>query len=496
MQYAKRSLCLFLAVWLVFAVLPQLTLPVRAEEYSGECGSLTWHYNINTGFMTIEGSGEMKDFSASDRPAWYSYRRGVKTLVIADGITSIGDDAFVDFSALEHVTIPDSVTRIGKYAFEGCTWLADLTIPAGVTVINDSTCSGCGFRSIEIPDSVTSIERYAFASCVLLEHASLPKGLTQLSEGIFSACQSLKSITIPESVTSIGNYAFCQCSMLDDVTIPKTVQTIGSAAFSECTCLIRVTIPESVQRIAYLAFSDCSNLLRVTVMNKDCEINADVSTLGDPKRTEIIGRKGSTAEDYANQFGYKFTDYDDAYGGPDAPVNPFVDLERDEYYYAPVLWAVNHDPQITKGTNASHFSPDATCTRGQIVTFLWRANGCPEPVGTANPFSDVHPSDYYYKAVLWAVEQNITNGTGNGVFSPNAGCTRGQVVTFLWRTEHQPAPWSMSNPFMDVRGGYYYTAVIWAVEKNITNGTGPDTFSPEKTCTRAEIVTFLHREFH
>ena len=168
-------------------------------------------------------------------------------------------------------------------------------------------------------------------------------------------------------------------------------------------------------------------------------------------------------------------------------------MKEGAFYYDPVLWAVGHTPQITNGVDPTHFSPDATCTRGQVVTFLWRAKGCPEPTKTDNPFADVKEGAFYYKAVLWAVENGVTNGVDPTHFGPNQGCTRGQVVTFLWRAEGQPKPGSDANPFADVKGGFYYNAVLWAVEKNITKGTDATHFSPDKTCTRGQIVTFLYR---
>ena len=173
--------------------------------------------------------------------------------------------------------------------------------------------------------------------------------------------------------------------------------------------------------------------------------------------------------------------------------NTFDDIKADEYYYDAVIWAVNHNPQITNGTSATEFSPNATCTRGQVVTFLWRANGCPEPKISINPFTDVKADAYYYKAVLWAIEEGITNGTSKTTFSPNEPCTRAHVVTFLWRSAGKPAAGS-ANPFTDVKAGQYYTdAVLWAVSKNITNGTSANTFSPGSPCTRGQIVTFLYR---
>ena len=173
-----------------------------------------------------------------------------------------------------------------------------------------------------------------------------------------------------------------------------------------------------------------------------------------------------------------------------APENPFVDVAESAYYYDAVLWAAENG--ITGGTDATHFSPNATCTRAQIVTFLWRAAGSPEPT-TANSFADVPADSYYAKAVAWAVEQGITTGTGDGKFSPNAPCTRAQSVTFLWRSQKSPASDSV-NPFADVAAGTYYNnAVLWAAENGITGGTSATTFSPNNDCTRAQIVTFLFR---
>ena len=172
---------------------------------------------------------------------------------------------------------------------------------------------------------------------------------------------------------------------------------------------------------------------------------------------------------------------------------PFRDVDKDAYYAAAVDWAVSNE--ITNGTSDSTFSPDEGCTRAQVVTFLWRVAGKPDPASSESPFSDVKEGAYYYNAVLWAVETGITNGTSDTTFSPDETCTRAQIVTFLWRYEEQPAPAGTSNPFADVKpSAYFGSAVLWAVEKGITNGTSATTFDPEDTCTRAQVVTFLYRD--
>ena len=178
-----------------------------------------------------------------------------------------------------------------------------------------------------------------------------------------------------------------------------------------------------------------------------------------------------------------------ANGNPQTGV--FVDVATGSYYEDAVDWAVENG--ITKGTDDTHFSPDGICTRAQAVTFLWRTAGSPKPEIRTMPFTDVPVGSYYYDAVLWAVENGITKGTSNTTFSPNMTCTRAQIVAFLWRSEKSPAA-GTANPFADVKStAYYADAVLWAVKENITKGTTSTTFSPNADCTRAQIVTFLWR---
>ena len=178
-----------------------------------------------------------------------------------------------------------------------------------------------------------------------------------------------------------------------------------------------------------------------------------------------------------------------ANGNPQTGV--FVDVATGSYYEDAVDWAVENG--ITKGTDDTHFSPDGICTRAQAVTFLWRAAGSPKPETRTMPFTDVPAGSYYYDAVLWAVENDITKGTSDTTFSPNMTCTRAQIVAFLWRSEKSPAA-GTANPFADVKSTAYYAgAVLWAVREDITKGTTNTTFSPDADCTRAQIVTFLWR---
>ncbi len=188
--------------------------------------------------------------------------------------------------------------------------------------------------------------------------------------------------------------------------------------------------------------------------------------------------------------------------GPDLPCTgaetcpglaQFADMPaRGTWAHDAIDWAVVEG--ITNGMGANQFAPQRTITRAQAVTFLWRAAGRPEPHTAETAFADVQPGSYYYKPVLWAVEQGITNGKSAAVFDPEGVCTRGQIVTFLHRFAGRPEPHTAETAFADVRpGSYYYKPILWAVEQGITNGVGPTAFAPEDACTRAQVVTFLYR---
>ncbi len=180
-------------------------------------------------------------------------------------------------------------------------------------------------------------------------------------------------------------------------------------------------------------------------------------------------------------------------GGELAPGASFSDVPAGAFYADAVAWAVEQG--ITNGTGAAHFSPDNFCKRAEIVTFLWRACGEPDPQSLRDPFTDVtDPNSYYYKAALWAVEQGITKGISPTQFAPDTVCTRGQAVTFLYRAAGEP-PVSGPTQFLDVPADAFYAdAVAWAAEQGISIGTDASHFSPDSFCSRAEIVTFLYRD--
>ena len=295
----KRLLSFVLAALMLASLLPATALAADIVD-SGTCGAeVTWTLD-SEGVLTISGNGYMYDNGSSGAP-WYGYRSLVKSAVIAEGVTSIGEYAFSDCRSLTSVTIPDSVTSIGEYAFYKCKSLTSVTIPDSVTRIGKYAFYDCtSLTSVTIPDSVTRIGEYAFSDCTSLTSVTIPDSVTRIGSYAFSDCASLTGIwvaegnshyssdvfgvlfnkdkttlvqcpgafavyAIPDSVTSIGDSAFGNCKSLTSVTIPDSVTSIGDGAFSDCRSLTSVTIPDSVTSIGALAFGSCKSLTSVTI---------------------------------------------------------------------------------------------------------------------------------------------------------------------------------------------------------------------------------------
>ena len=280
---------------------------------------------------------------------------------------------------------------------------------------------------------------------------------------------NVTKIVIGSGITSIGKAAFQGCAYVKSVDIANGVTKICRGAFTQCWALESVIIPTSVNTIEMTAFG---NAISGSTMN-------DVYYCGSAAQWGRISIGEHNDSLLKASFHYNYD-----------PNMSFTDVASGSYCYDAVQWAVANG--ITKGTDTTHFSPNAGCTRGQVVTFLWRAAGEPTVGGNVR-FVDVAPGSYCYEAVKWAVANGITNGTDATHFSPNATCTRGQVVTFMYRAEGEPAVGGNVG-FVDVApGSYCYEAVKWAVANGITKGTDTTHFSPNATCTRGQVVTFLYR---
>ena len=376
----------------------------------------------------------------------------------------------VDSSVTGTLTIPSTLNGRAVemsycYAFSDLPYITELVIPNTFTCFApaDSVNPFYGCTSLRKVTVAKDHPCFRFKDGLLF--AETQPGTTIL-EGALPCLQG--SLTIPP-VVYVKMGALQGCRLLTDVVLPEGLQNIGLFAFCECTALKTLYIPASCTVIDMGAFASCDAL------------------------TDIYF--GGTQQQWsaATQDNYNWISLrSDVRVHFNARPSGFRDVAPGDYFAKPVEWAVQKG--ITDGTSETTFSPNDPCTRGQMVTFLWRAMGSPEPNSARNPFRDVKTDDYFCKAVLWAVENGITDGTGADTFSPDATVTRAQTVTFLWRLA-DPGAVKAKNPFRDVPSGAYYTdAVLWAVKEGITDGTAEHTFSPDDSCTRAQIVTFLYRD--
>ena len=425
----KRTLSLILALLMVFSLLP-VSAAADAPK-SGTCGkNLTWTLT-DDGVLTVSGTGAMYDFDGGT--PWDSYKASIKSVVVNSGVTHIGKRAFLAASALENVSLPDSVTSIGNYAFGACRSLESISIPAGVTVVSD---------------------------------------------GMLSNCEKLKRVRIPGSVTKIGNFALQGCYGLESIVLPAGVTSIGGQAFMACSGLKSIRIPAGVASIGPGAFSMCDNLKDVYFRGTETQWKAIPGL-------DITGISDSAVMHFMSA--YPFTDVK-----PAGSHKPFADA---------ILWA--SEEGITTGYGNGIFKPDANCTRAQVVTFLWRAAGEPAPKSTTNPFVDVEAKQAngkdnpYYTAILWAVGEGITLGVDKTHFAPDATVTRAQFVTFLWRYENKPEakPGVTLKDLDTVTNADFKSAILWAAGEGITTGyDGDGSFRPNAVCTRAHVVTFIYRD--
>ena len=311
MKKTTKVISIILAILMVLSAFP---ITASAAVYSGVCGTeLTWTYNSSSYILTISGTGDMSNYSYTNRP-WEKYEDNIKTVVINSGVTSIGECAFYSFGKVTSITIPDSVTKIGMTAFNSCKVLTSIQLPDGITSIPERAFTGCTeLVNVNIPSTVTKIGSSAFENCKALTSITISAGITSIGEWAFKGCAGLSSIIvdennpiyssdefgvlfnkdkttlisypagntatsyeIPETVTTISPYAFNNCNTLTNVVIPNGVTTIGEYAFNGCTALKSIDIPDSVTTIAIYAFYGCTALENITLGSRITTINSYV----------------------------------------------------------------------------------------------------------------------------------------------------------------------------------------------------------------------------
>jgi len=485
----------------------------------------------------------------------------LRSIAIPQGVGKIQDSTFSGCSYLQNITIPEGVKEIGYFAFDGCTMLSSVFIPENVTKIGDRAFSQCSrLASIEVdeensayssadgvlfnkamtrlitcpggfsgayavPDSVTEIADSAFGLCIRLTSVSLGNHVAEIGQYAFSGCTALTAIevdgantaysstdgvlfnktmtrliacpagftgayAVPESITEIGAGAFNGCAGLTELAIPEGVRTIGDSAFANCSGLKEIVLPERVTELRGFTFGGCTALESVylpksvvtlgTDLFHRCNHLQDVYYGGSEqawKQIRIVEFSGSSHSNTEGELTKAEIHFDAA--PPARIVAGFFDVHTDDYYADAVRWA--KETGITTGKTSTAFDPMGPVTRAEAVTFLWRASGCPAPASHTAGFLDVADDTvYYYSAVLWAAEQNVTNGVGGGAFDPDGTLTYEQILAFLCRAAGG-----------DTTGDWSGKAQAWAQESGLIDGL---TFSAGDGCPRADVVYCLWKQ--
>ena len=520
----KRLLSFVLAALMIASLLPATALAADIVA-SGTCGAegdgsnLTWTLD-SEGVLTISGSGDMHDYVYSS--PWHENGNQIRSVLMENGVTGIGNFAFFECISLTSMTIPDSVTCIGNCAFKDCSSLASVTIPDGVASIGVYAFCGCtSLKSVTIPDSVTSIGDYAFGFCTSLtgiwvdggsshyfSDASgvlfnkdktvlaqcpgafsgsyvIPDGVTSINDAAFVNCTSLTSVTIPDGVTNIGYEVFAGCTSLANMVLPNGVTRIGAEAFEWCTSMKNITIPDGVMSIGYDAFLNCKSLTNVYFTGTEEAWNGITIDGGNDalKNANIHYNYVSHTHSYKDIVtaptctAKGYTTHTCACG------DSYVDTYTDALGHAWDNGKVTKEPTETE-TGVKTFA----CTRcGETRTETIPATG--SDVDVTQMFTDV-TKNWAYPGIQYCVTHGIMGGMGDGTFAPTGTTTRAQIVQILYNLEGTPAV-SGTTPFTDLTANWYKPAILWAYQNNVVAGTSPTTFASDQPVTREQIAVIL-----
>jgi hypothetical protein len=418
----------------------------------------------------------------------FAYCSSLTSITIPNTVTEIGASAFYSCTSLGAVTLPDSVKTLGAYAFSGCSSLKTIKLSNSLTSIPMWALYSCGLTSITLPDSITEIGDFAFDGCKNLTRLTIPNSVKTIGYAAFANCKNLSSVTLSEGLVTLCDRAFSECPNLTRIAVPKSVTEIEAQSLGDYE-------GEAISGFTIYGYSGTTAEAYAkehgfTFVELDDHIAAGhtLDRIDLQVTTAATSTKTGLAQFRCKLCGLTVSEV--------IPTNKYPDLVLTDsaYYYVPALWAAQAG--LVEGTDNGRFAANTLCSRAMIVTILWRAAGEPEPESLDSPFYDVTDNtSWYYKAVLWAAEQGITTGYDNGQFDPSGTCTRAMMATFIWRASGSPDPTSTTNPFVDVvdQDSWYYDAVIWAVGRGMVDGVDSSHFAPNQLCTRGSLVTVLYR---
>ncbi len=492
------------------------TCGIKFNSYSN---TIKYHFDSFTGTLTVFGTGKMKDHPSGDNNTWLSsLNNGLKHVVILEGITSVGDRAFMWLSELESISLPDSLVSIGKlafcydaklssismgknvnsighWAFQHCyslesinvdhensnlydidgilykkgangdillkcpcgTKLTEVVIPENVIELEDASFHNTGIKNITLPVGLTEIKDETFYGCESLESITIPEGVTSIGENAFNYCFSLKSVIFPKSLESIGFCSFSLCRELTEVKIPQNVTSIGDSAFFGCEAIVNVFLPDSLMEMGASMFDGCPTIRNISIPSGTNTIPSQMFQSCSSLETVVIPSSINTIEQAA------FAKCDS--------------LSTVTYIGNEEQW----DDMTIEGENEALY--------GANIVFLGDNN-----IDAFNVFKDLKKNTWSKDAINFVVSHNYMSGTSTNKFSQTGTMTRAMIVSVLWRIAGQPVP-TVENPFedLDPKQTWYHSAAVWAYERGIVAGTTPTTFSPNGAVTREQLASFLYR---
>lgn len=422
-------------------------------------------------------------------------------------LKSIGTNAFFSCSLLREVEFHEGLESIGSFAFMNCASLGAVYLPSTLNTVEAGAFFGCtSLEEATVPGGLKSMGGAMFYSCIRLRSVTLGEGLSRIDGEMFANCLSLRSIKLPASVKTIYPFAFEGCKAMKGIVLPDGLETIGDNAFYGCKSLIQLSFPKSVQSIGDFACYD-SGLREAVLSNKQVSIGCAAFLACSPDLV-LKGYAGSSAQKYAAERELEFQMIGEGSKPvpapapePSQPEQPeendkptpvsFADIAN-HWGKASIQWACERG--LFQGVSETRFAPDANADRAMVVTVLWRLAEKPEALENRG-FADVDRESYCFQPLLWAEQEKIISGTGDGKFLPNEKITREELAVVLHRFAGSPKTAGSLGAFQDEAQASSWSreALSWAVAEKVLSGKGNGILDPSGYATRAELAAVLER---